>query len=687
MRNAFTRRAFRCLLPGTVLAVALAAPTAHAQAGSGDDAYPRAWFAEPSIANAWDMLQRVPGFAVVDADADVRGYGEALGNVLVDGVRPASKRESIASLLKRIPADAVERIELVRAGGPGIDMGGHALLANVVRARRATTRGAAELGVAGGTEGWRAPTGRFEYARRWQDRSLELALRDEPELDDDSGRGDIRTWRADGAPAVRERLDTRTTKSRREASAAWRQPWAGGTLALDAALRSERERERTLTTPDGGASQAEHVRGAEDDAEAEFALRFRRALDARSSLELFASRRDADLDAREDSTDDADADGAESFREDTAASETILRADLRHERTPRLAFSAALEAARNTLDSRASLARAGGAPVALPGSRVGIAEQRYEASAGASWQGDDGFALDAGLRLEQSAIAQRGDAPLRRSFRQAKPRIAARWRHGPRDRFRLVLSREVGQLDFEDFVASASLGTGSVSAGNAELRPEQAWRLQAEWERRFGDEAALTLGWTHERVGDVVDRVLVAAPGDAFDAPGNIGRGRRDALSLELAMPFAAAAIPGGRLRASLRYRDSRVTDPFTGMPRRISEEKPVDGEVSLSGELPRWNASWGFDLDHIAEREAKYRFDRIERKSEGLGWTLHAERRFAGGWRLRAEATDLGGRRFESSRVRYDGARPGAALRDRELRRRRAPGTFVLSLRYDFGG
>src|SRR5690606_17634068 len=126
---------------------------------------------------------------------------------------------------------------------------------------------------------------------------------------------------------------------------------------------------------------------------------------------------------------------------------------------------------------------------------------------------------------------------------------------------------------------------------------------------------------------------------------------------------------------------------PFTGMPRRISEEKPVDGEVSLSGELPRWNASWGFDLDHIAEREAKYRFDRIERKAEGLGWTLHAERRFAGGWRLRAEATDLGGRRFESSRVRYDGARPGAALRDRELRRRRAPGTFVLSLRYDFGG
>src|SRR3546814_1241572 len=60
-----------------------------------------------------------------------------------------------------------------------------------------------------------------------------------------------------------------------------------------------------------------------------------------------------------------------------------------------------------------------------------------------------------------------------------------------------------------DFVASASLDGGEVSAGNAELEPDKTWRATLSWEHRFGEDAALTLGWTHDRIDDVVDRVLV----------------------------------------------------------------------------------------------------------------------------------------------------------------------------------
>src|SRR3546814_18274255 len=93
------------------------------------------------------MVLRVPGFTIVESDADVRGYAGATGNVLFDGARPTSKREDTSALLKRIPAHAVERIELIHAGAPGIDMGGYAVLANVVRRSEASTPWAAEEGL------------------------------------------------------------------------------------------------------------------------------------------------------------------------------------------------------------------------------------------------------------------------------------------------------------------------------------------------------------------------------------------------------------------------------------------------------------------------------------------------------------------------------------------------------------
>src|SRR3546814_10496992 len=111
-----------------------------------------------------------------------------------------------------------------------------------------------------------------------------------------------------------------------------------------------------------------------------------------------------------------------------------------------------------------------------------------------------------------------------------------------------------------------------------------------------------------------------------------------------------------GRSRTTVLWRSSSVTDPVTGRERGISGEKPVEGEIEFSQELPALRASWGLLVEHIAERETKYRHDRVTRESEGAGWTLFAERRIGDHWRLRAEATDLFGRGFRQRREKYDG-------------------------------
>src|SRR3546814_8048391 len=126
------------------------------------------------------------------------------------------------------------------------------------------------------------------------------------------------------------------------------------------------------------------------------------------------------------------------------------------------------------------------------------------------------------------------------------------------------------------------------------------------------------------------------------DAPGNTGRGGRDTLALDRAARLDAWGIANGRSRTTVLWRSSSVTDPVTGRERGISGEKPVEGEIEFSRELPALRASWGLLVEHIAERETKYRHDRVTRESEGAGWTLFAERRIGEHWRLRAEATDL---------------------------------------------
>ena len=677
-------RASWFILAVALLTIAARPARAHPAPARGGDVsvYRPADFADASPANAWDMLSRLPGFVAVDADEDVRGYAGARGNVLIDGARPTSKHEDAKDLLRRIPAGAVERIELIRGGVPGIDMAGYALLANVVRRHEATSQSAIEAGLLA-ADGWRAPQGKWDYGRRRDGHALDLALKLDPELDDDTGRGHIDTLAPDGTLQRRERLDTRTLKDKGEASANWRQPLAGGQLSLTAAARGERARTDTRIDALAPGEDNERVHENEDTDEAEAGARYVRQFGERTRLELMATHHQAWLDERERSREDGD---DETFEENTRTGESIGRIDLTHAWSGALTLNGSLEGARNTLRSTTRLQQ-DGFDVALPGSDVRIQERRSEAALGATWKPAPGWMLDAGLRLEQSTIAQTGDSPRQRRFTYPKPRLAVQWDAGADDQWRLALSREVGQLDFEDFVASASLETGRVSAGNAELRPDRTWRSVLTWEHQLGHEAAFTLSWTHERISDVVDRVLVETDDDAFDAPGNIGDGRRDTLALDLSLPLDGIGFRGGRLTSSMQWRRSRVTDPTTGRPRPISEEKPVEGSIELSQDLPTLRTHWGIELEHMAERKTEYRYDEIKRESERMGWTLFVEQELGTHWRVRAEATDLFGRGFDETREKYDGPRSIEPLGEVERRRRRSPGFVSLTFRRSTGG
>ena len=216
-----------------VAAFAVMPVAAHAQA-AGVNTFEPGFFARVQPTSAWDMIQILPGFRLIEGDTDVRGYSGSGGNVLIDGQRPSSKEETLEDILKRIPAAQVARIELIRSGAAGVDMQGFAVMANVVRDRSAKVTGRAEAQYAHYAHGYSAPRIAGALTLASAARSLDLTAALYREVDDEHGFGT--RHRYDAAGNVLRLVDYGQPEATNviEASAAWRQPLGGGTLRLNA---------------------------------------------------------------------------------------------------------------------------------------------------------------------------------------------------------------------------------------------------------------------------------------------------------------------------------------------------------------------------------------------------------------------------------------------------------------------
>src|SRR3546814_2648883 len=95
-------------------------------------------------------------------------------DLLIDGTRPASKEETLETILKRIPARLVDHIELVRNSAAGYDMQGYALIANIVRKQEARLSGRLEGEYAIFRHGYSSPRVAGTLSYRSGDRLIEL---------------------------------------------------------------------------------------------------------------------------------------------------------------------------------------------------------------------------------------------------------------------------------------------------------------------------------------------------------------------------------------------------------------------------------------------------------------------------------------------------------------------------------
>lgn len=592
MRNAMLKA---LLLAGTISCVPTVALATQTAAPNGSTVYEAAFFQTYSPSNALEMVRRVPGFTLDIGAQDVRGFGQAAGNVVINGARPSSKSDTLETILARIPAARVLRVEVGPGDLFGAEYAGRPQVLNLV------------LNSSGGLAGTIDASLRRDFSGQVRPEATVSALMRRGPSTFNLSVGATNNHTPEGGTDTISEPDGTLVEFRRKYNDILdRNAFVSGSWAYDGGENRGAHLNFRVSTgrftldqendvfPVGGTirddrlSQDYRVRSWElgGDVTRPF---------AGGGLRLIGllTRRHRD---REDTS-------FNRIQGQTFGGFVQQQVDDRDESLVRLVWSrqnwggwsveAGAEAVLNRLDSNVDLfsvtAGGGQLPIDLPVDEVVVKEYRGEAFVNAGRSLASNLRMDFGLVYETSRLTVGGDTQAERTLRFLKPRAAFDWRPGNGWHATLSLARTVAQLNFEDFVSAADLASDRVNGGNPDLVPQRAWEVLAMAEHPILGDGVAKVELGYNRISLVQDRVPTP---EGFDAPGNLGNGTLAFVRGTLDAPLGRLGIRGGRLTVNGTLRSTSVEDPYTHEDRRFSGY--TDWELSAAFRQDLGRFAWG---------------------------------------------------------------------------------------------
>ena len=629
-----------------LLTCALAAAGAVGAAeGNPPQSYDPGYFTQFQSTTAMDMVTRLPGF-VFDGGNASRGVA---GNVLINGKRPTSKTDPLGDVLGRIPAAAVQRIEVINGGAGGIDMQGYATVANITLKQMDLVSASTTASSQWLADGSLQPSVEGNYSLKRGDKSINVMLAWYRSADTSQGDGHRTTLYSGPAPATEVGIAGAGINQSRSVKLNYGQDVLNGQLTWNAAYN-----------PWTYQSQARFDAGAQslngnDNAgrTLEQGLAYTRDLAAGASMDLKALYRASEITGESTAT----ANDVTSYSlSNASASEQILAAQLSWQALDGVTIRGGVERAVNTNDSGNGYQANANAAV-VPTGNAWVQESRVEGQLSSAWQVDSTISAEAGLKVAHSSLALGADQQEGKSHVYPKPRLRLSISPSPALQVRLRMEREISQLNFGDAASYFAIADKTLRAGYPDLVPAKTWMCEGAIEYRFWERGAAVLTYTQSRISDVIDRMPIRAPSATYDTAGNIGDASADSVTGLLNLPTDSWSLPQGLIKLSTTWRSSSVTDPTTLETRRLSGEQPLAWRVEFSQDLPRQRTAWGFSVDNgwsndnwqVAERDT----------SSGTGWArAFVNYRPVSNMMVTLELNNLAGRAITYDRTHYAGDR-----------------------------
>ena len=285
-----------------------------------------------------------------------------------------------------------------------------------------------------------------------------------------------------------------------------------------------------------------------------------------------------------------------------------------------------VERAKTTLDSKLRLGLlVGEAPSAdfggltpISRSNATVQEIRYEGFAVHNWQINDQMSLESTLIYEESTIEQSGDTRKKRDFSFVRPKIDYRFDITPSLQFRATVEKDVAQLSFNDFTANIAPNNDddkNTFAGNPEIRQEQSWRYDLNLEYRFNDDnGVINTNLFYQDLEDLIDRIDVSTAETIQSANGNIGNGKRYGGSIDTSYRLAGFNLPQLLITARVDLTESAANDPFLNIQRPIQRQGKGNYRYGFRYDLGSRNISYGLSFrGSLDGDQIVYDIDKVE--------------------------------------------------------------------------
>ncbi|MCB1672580.1 MAG: TonB-dependent receptor [Gammaproteobacteria bacterium] len=559
--------------------------------------YDASYFASYNPVSVNDMLDRIPGLDLGGrggGGGGARGLGTG-GNLLIDGQRIAGKGNSARDQLDRIPAQDVERIEIIRNTSGSLAVRGAGQVVNIIlgdnQSRSSTT---AEVVARHNHDDTFEAGANLSHSRQVGNLQVLMTLEARPNYEN----RDTREVRIGPTGDVVTTLQETEIRDQDEYRFSTNMSWIDGphriqfnTLIGDQSHPNPIRRD-FVDFVDGqaiGRAEEEQVDNTQENWELGGEYEYTFSNNARLQALLVANEevRDSVRERFATASGDplGDLDKILFIESNRTTRERIVQGNYSFPLTDAQSLRVGLERADTQLDSslfigsrsgsEAPSDRTGGLPPLIaqfnPGTQV--QEIRYEGFAFHNWTLNERMSLESSLVYETSEISQTGQFEKTRDFQFWRPSVDFRFNITDSFQLRASAQRSISQLSFSNFAATQNNDDRdqNTNAGNPELVPEKRWRYETELEYRLPDDAGVFNARVfYDDIEDTIGKFNATVdPETPLSATGNIGPSTRWGMFSNASTRLGYFGLRDAILSADLALFDSEIVDPFLGTKQR----------------------------------------------------------------------------------------------------------------------
>ena len=287
----------------------------------------------------------------------------------------------------------------------------------------------------------------------------------------------------------------------------------------------------------------------------------------------------------------------------------------------------------------------------VPGGQGTLAETRIDPYAMLS--GETGAVKwEAGLRYEATdttitdETAAVADRVTQADYGFLLPSVSLRWRLSDTDRIIVSAARTVRRPDFnrlQPAVLEEEFGDSDF-VGNPNLKPESAWGVDIGFERRLGRRGVVGLNAFYRDVADLIEEVNTGAVGSGgagtfVHTVDNVGDGRVWGLEFDLSTPLDALGMADTGVFLNASWLDSEVDD-FMGT-RRFNNQSDYVFNTGFTHDIPAWGAAFGATYRKQGAAVARVLAEEV-RTTYGADLEVFVEKRIAANIVVRLTGSNL---------------------------------------------